>query len=242
MKISEQEWSDRDLSPLVKNDVDLIVINNTPTCQVEIYNLISKYYDICPQDPMNQIFVSIKNNPSNDVEDLRSDSELAWHIDGIYKKKPYNVTGLYCIDIDGRADTMFVDNRIVDKIPDYYQKHKDDIAVIDMKRLTDDEKYPYKFKSDREKKIFRRFHGSVKHQLFQEDSRGKYMYYSNSSSSLENSSMIDDILYSPDRVYSHEWKKRQLVMCNNITTNHKRKSNTSKSRHMWKVCAWNLSS
>ena len=71
MKISEQEWSDRDLSLLVKNDVDLVVINNTPTCQVEIYNLISKHYEICPQDPMNQIFVSIKNNPSNNVEDLR---------------------------------------------------------------------------------------------------------------------------------------------------------------------------
>ena len=68
------------------------------------------------------------------------------------------------------------------------------------------------------------------------------MYYSNSSSTLDESDMIDEILYSPDRVYSHEWKKRQLILSNNITTNHKRDANSSKRRHMWKVCAWNLSS
>jgi len=240
MNIDEHDWKNKSLDSLVNNEVDLVVINNVPTCQIEIYNFMSKYYEICPQDPLNQIFVSIKNNPSNDKEDLRSETELAWHIDGIYKKKPYNVTGLYCIDIDGSADTMFVDNRIIDSISDYYQEHQNDIAAIDMERLTDDKRYPYKFRNEKEKKLFRRFHGSVKHQLFQKDKRGTYIYYSNSSSILQESDMIDDILYSKDRIYSHVWKKKQLVMCNNITTNHKRNANTSRSRHMWKVCGWNL--
>ena len=142
MNIDEHDWKNKSLDSLVNNEVDLVVINNVPTCQVEIYNFISKYYEICPQDPLNQIFVSIKHNPSNDKEDLRSESELAWHIDGMYKQKPYNITGLYCIDIDGRADTMFVDNRIVDNIPEYYKKHKDDLAVIDMEKLTDDKRDP----------------------------------------------------------------------------------------------------
>jgi hypothetical protein len=242
MQISVQNWKEKNLLPLVNNEVDLVVINDVPTCQVEIYNFISAHYKICPQDPLNQIFVSIKNNPQNDKEDLRSETELAWHIDGMYKQKPYNITGLYCVDIDGRADTKFVDNRIIDQIPHFYDKCKDDLAVIDMEKLTDDKRYPYKFKDEREKKLFRRFHKSVRHQLFQEDKRGKYIYYSNSSSTLEDSEMIDNILYSNDRIYSHEWKKKQLVLCNNVTTNHKRNANNSKSRHMWKVCAWNLNS
>ncbi len=242
MKYEIQDWKKRDMLPLVLNDVDMLIINDTPTCQVEIFQFISKHYEICPQDPLNQIFVSIRNDPSNDKEELRSETELAWHIDGIYKKKPYNITGLYCIDIDGRADTLFVDNRIVDQIPEYYERHRDDFANIDMKRLVDDERYPYKFQDEREKRLFQRYYGSARHKLFQEDRRGKYMYYSNSSSTLDESDMIDEILYSPDRVYSHEWKKRQLILSNNITTNHKRDANSSKRRHMWKVCAWNLSS
>ena len=91
MEISNQIWKDRDLTPLVDNKVDLVVIDETPTCQVEIYNFLSQYYEVCPQDPLNQIFVSIQNNPAH-RDSLRSETELAWHIDGIYKEKPYNLS------------------------------------------------------------------------------------------------------------------------------------------------------
>ena len=39
MQISIQDWKERDLLPLVNNEVDLVVINDAPTCQVELYNL-----------------------------------------------------------------------------------------------------------------------------------------------------------------------------------------------------------
>lgn len=241
MEISNQIWKDRDLTPLVDNKVDLVVIDETPTCQVEIYNFLSQYYEVCPQDPLNQIFVSIQNNPVH-RDSLRSETELAWHIDGIYKERPYNITGLYCVDIDGRADTQFVDNRIIDLIPEYYEEYKEDLAVIDVAKLTDDSRYPYLFKNDREKRLFQRYYGKARHKMFQYDKRGPYIYYSNSSSFCDRSDFIDETLYAEDRIYSHEWKKRQLVIANNITTNHRRAANDSKSRHMWKVCGWNLNS
>ena len=46
MEISNQIWKDRDLTPLVDNEVDLVVINETPTCQIEIYKFLSQYYEV----------------------------------------------------------------------------------------------------------------------------------------------------------------------------------------------------
>lgn len=240
MKIEIQDWKERNLQPLVDNDIDLIVINETPTCQIQLYEFISKSYQVCPQDPLNQIFVSILNNSTNTKENLDSTRELMWHIDGNYKKRPYNITGLYCIDIVGRADTLFVDNRIVDDIPEYYNKHKDDYVDIDMKKFVNDKRYPYRFNNEREKRMFRLLYGSSKHKLFQEDKRGKYMYYCNGNNIIDQKEYIDNIMYSPERIYSHQWNNKQLVIYNNITTNHKRLSNNLETRHMWKVCGWNM--
>ena len=75
--------------------------------------------------------------------------------------------------------------------------------------------------------------------MFQYDKKGAYIYYSNSSSFCDRSDYIDSILYAEDRIYSHEWKKRQLLISHNLTTNHRRLANQSEKRHMWKVCAWN---
>ena len=240
MKYEIQEWKEKNMLPLLNNDVDMIIFNDTPTCQVEIYNFISKYYEVCPQDPLNQIFVSIVHDVKNSKENLQGDIELMWHIDGNYKKRPYNITGLYCVDIDERADTMFVDNRIVDMIPEYYDRYKDDVVKVAVKKFVEDDRYPEKL-SQREKRMFRLIYSSSKHRLFQEDKRGKYIYYCNGNNVIQEPEYIDSILYDESRIYSHEWKPKQLVLYNNITTNHKRKANRSKKRHMWKVCGWNLS-
>ena len=86
MEISNQIWKDRDLTPLVDNKVDLVVIDETPTCQVEIYNFLSQYYEVCPQDPLNQIFVSIQNNPAH-RDSLRSERQNWRGISMEYTKK-----------------------------------------------------------------------------------------------------------------------------------------------------------
>ena len=44
MKYEIQEWKEKNMLPLLNNDVDMIIFNDTPTCQVEIYNFISNFY------------------------------------------------------------------------------------------------------------------------------------------------------------------------------------------------------
>ena len=34
MQISIQDWKERDLLPLVNNEVDLVVVTDAPTCEV----------------------------------------------------------------------------------------------------------------------------------------------------------------------------------------------------------------
>ena len=40
MNYITQEWNNRDLTPLVNNDTDLIVIKNAPASQIKLFNFI----------------------------------------------------------------------------------------------------------------------------------------------------------------------------------------------------------
>ena len=45
-------------------------------------------------------------------------------------------------------NTLFVDSRIVEDMPDYYTKHKDDKVQFDMNRFIHDKQYGYHFRNE----------------------------------------------------------------------------------------------
>ena len=137
MKYIRQEWKTRNIIPLIDNEVDVLIIENTPCSQIEMFNFLTPYYEVAPQDPLDQMWVSVVSDKRSEQKDnLKGNTELEWHIDKGYSKNPPEYVALYSVDIDEEAgDTLFVDSRIVEDIPDYYKKHKNDIVQFDMNRF-----------------------------------------------------------------------------------------------------------
>ena len=228
-----QDWKAKDLTPLVNNDTDLVIIKNSPASQLQIFNFLTLYYDIAPQDPMDKIFLDI--TLSGVHHELYGNTDLEWHIDKGYTQKPVNITGLYALEIEGDVGrTLYVDNRI--ECPVENKK-----ITVDMERFTSNSRYGYRFRSEAERRWFRKKHRNVSHDLIQEDKKGKFVYYCEAYTELpeEEKKQIEKLLYDPSRIYYHEWEKGDLLFANNIATNHKREASKSGSRHLWKIEGFN---
>jgi len=228
-----QDWKAKDLTPLVNNDTDLVIIKNSPASQLQIFNFLTLYYDIAPQDPMDKIFLDI--TLSGVHHELYGNTDLEWHIDKGYTYKPVNITGLYALEIEGDVGrTLYVDNRI--ECPVENKK-----ITVDMERFTSNSRYGYRFRSEAERRWFRKKHRNVSHDLIQEDKKGKFVYYCEAYTELpeEEKKQIEKLLYDPSRIYYHEWEKGDLLFANNIATNHKREASKSGSRHLWKIEGFN---
>ena len=233
MKPTIQDWKDRDLSVLKMELTDLLVIKNSPPSQMQIFKLIDEYYDIAPQNPMDTIILDITSSGEG-KGDLYSNSDLEWHIDGGYMQNPVHVTGLYAVNVsENSGRTMFVSNRINCPIPNR-------LVSANMDRFTKSERYGYKFKTEADRRWFRLKYRNVKHQLIQEDSKSKYVFYSEAYTDLsaDEKKLIEDKLYNPNRIYYHKWEKGDLVICNNLVTNHKREATTASARHLWRIAGY----
>jgi len=171
-------------------------------------------------------------------ENLKGNTELEWHIDKGYANDTPEYVALYSVDIDEDAgNTLFVSSRILEDIPDYYRKHKNDKVSFDMNRFIHDKQYGYHFRSESERRLFRRKYGKVEHDLVQGDNKGVYLYYCEAYNDLPEMQMIKDKLYDPDKIHRHKWQKGQLLIYNNKATNHKRENGGSK-RHLWKIALY----
>ena len=234
MKPTIQTWEDRDLNVLKNLDTDLLVVKNTPPSQMDIFKFMNDTYDVIGQNPMDKIFLDITSTGEG-RGNLYSNSDLEWHMDGGYMQDPVHVTGLYAVDVSPDSGrTMFVSNRIECPIPNR-------LVSANMDRFTKSERYGYKFKTEADRRWFRLKYRNVKHQLIQEDAKSKYVFYSEAYTDLppEEKILMEDILYHPSRIYYHKWEKGDLMICNNLTTNHKREATSSGSRHLWRVAGVN---
>ena len=239
MKHNRLDWKNRSVFDLIQNDVDLTVIENTPCSQVEIWNFLETFFKPSPQDPMDQMFVNIVSDErALAKENLKGNTELEWHIDKGYSENPPEYVALYSVDIDEDAgNTLFVDSRILEDIPDYYRDHKNDIVQFDMNRFIHDNQYGYHFRNEVERRWFRRKYRNVEHELIQGDRRGVYLYYCEAYNNLPEMQMIKEKLYDPKRIHRHKWQKGQLLIYNNKATNHKRENGGTK-RHLWKIALY----
>ena len=239
MKHQRLDWNNRTVFDLLQNDVDLTVIENVPCSQVEIWNFLETFFKPSPQDPMDQMFVNIVSDErALAKENLKGNTELEWHIDKGYSENPPEYVALYSVDIDEDAgDTLFVDSRILEDIPNYYRDHKNDLVQFDMNRFIHDNQYGYHFRNEVERRWFRRKYRNVEHELVQGDNRGVYLYYCEAYNNLPEMQMIKNKLYDPKRIHRHKWQKGQLVVYNNKATNHKRENGGTK-RHLWKIALY----
>ena len=239
MKHNRLDWNNRSVFDLIQNDVDLTVIENVPCSQVKIWNFLETFFKPSPQDPMDQMFVNIVSDErALAKENLKGNTELEWHIDKGYSENPPEYVALYSVDIDEDAgDTLFVDSRILEDVPDYYRDHKNDIVQFDMNRFIHDNQYGYHFRNEVERRWFRRKYRNVEHELIQGDRRGVYLYYCEAYNNLPEMQMIKEKLYDPKRIHRHKWQKGQLLIYNNKATNHKRENGGTK-RHLWKIALY----
>ena len=108
---------------------------------------------------------------------------------------------------------------------------------VDMDRFTSSQKYGYRFKSEAERRWFRRQHRNVEHDLIQKDKRGEYVFYCEAYTELpiEEKKQIESLIYQPERIYYHTWEKGDLLLANNMVTNHTRESTKYGKRHLWKL-------
>ena len=111
------------------------------------------------------------------------------------------------------------------------------MITVDMERFTSNKRYGYRFRSEVERRWFRKKYHNIWHPLIQKDKKGEFVYYCEAYTQLpdEEKQAIEKLLYNPNRIYAHKWKKGDFVVTNNITTNHKRESTKSGKRHLWKI-------
>ena len=239
MKHIHLDWKDRSVWQLLENEVDLVTINNVPCSQVEIWNFLETFFKPSPQDPMDQMFVNIVSDErAVSKENLKGNTELEWHIDKGYSEKPPEYVALYSVDIDENAgNTLFVDSRILDDMPDWYRKYKENKVQFDMNRFIHSKDYGYAFRNETERRRFRRKYRKVEHDLIQYDKKGSYLYYCEAYNDLPEMQLVKDQLYKPERIHRHKWKKGQLLIYNNKATNHKRENGGTK-RHLWKLALY----
>ena len=241
MNIERQSWSKRDMTPFNNNECDLLIVEDAPDNQVAIYNFLSDQYEIGPQTPMNQMVVSIVSDlDKKSKSDLRGTTELAWHIDGAYHHKPYDMVALYALKAtEESGETLFVDTRIEDLYPEYFVKHADTWIDFDIERFMEAKRTGktgnFFQKDESQDKFFNTYNG-VSHKLVQEDKEGKYLFYQESYAIYDETEKLQDLIYSEDRIYKHKWKPGEICITNNKATNHKRLSSDCKGRHLWKYC------
>ncbi len=239
MKHIHLDWKDRSVWQLLQNEVDLVTINNVPCSQVEIWNFLEAFFKPAPQDPMDQMFVNIVSDErALAKENLKGNTELEWHIDKGYSEKPPEYVALYSVDMDENAgNTLFVDSRILDDMPDWYRKYKEDKVQFDMNRFIHSKDYGYAFRNETERRWFRRKYRKVEHDLCEGNNRGVYLYYCEAYNDLPEMQLVKDKLYKPERIHRHKWEKGQLLIYNNKATNHKRENGGTK-RHLWKLALY----
>ena len=235
MKPIIRDWNDRNLSFLKSKETDLLLIKNAPPSQMKIFEFINTQYRVAPQNPMDTIILDITNSGEG-KGDLYSKSDLEWHMDGGYMQDPVHITGLYAVNVsEDSGRTMFVSTRIDCPI-------QDRIVSANMDRFTKSERYGYKFKTEADRRWFRLKYRKVKHQLVQQDNKGKYVFYSEAYTELPpaDKKVIEEVLYNPNRIYYHKWEKGDLLICNNLSTNHKREQTTSGDRHLWRIAGYDI--
>jgi hypothetical protein len=239
MKYIRQEWKTRNIIPLIDNEVDVLIIENTPCSQIEMFNFLTPYYEVAPQDPLDQMWVSVVSDKRSEQKDnLKGNTELEWHIDKGYAKRPFDMVLLYSVLVgQDSGDTLFVDNRITDLIPDYFKKFQDEIVKFDVNRFLHSDQYGYHFRNEIERRWFRRKYGTVNHKLFQQDKRGDYIFYCEAYNIIPDADVVKEFLYHPNRIYRHKWKTGELLLYNNKATNHKREKG-GVERHLWKLALY----
>ena len=221
-----------------------------PCNQVDIWNFLENSFTPSPQDPMNQMFVNIVSDerkhkgaeiatpPSDGGLDSKQTwrPDLEWHMDQGYKERPPEYIALYSVNIDDNSgNTLFVSSRICNDIPEYFEEYKDTKVKLNITKF---ENSNHQFGSEVERRWFRKKYRNIEHNAFQIDKKGYYLFYCEAYFELPRIEMIREKLYSPERIYSHEWRTGELIIYNNKTTNHKRISGGTK-RHLWKVALYN---
>lgn len=233
MEFITQTWAERDLTPLVENETDLILIKKAPASQVELFKFVMEHYEISAQEPLGKIFLDI--TLEGKFDQLYGNTNLEWHIDKGYSQYPANITGLFALEIEGNVGgTQFVDNRIECPVPNK-------TITVDIDRFTSDDAYGYKFRTEIERRYFRRKYRNVQHDLIQRDKKGEYVYYCQGYTELpeDEKQAIEKLLYDPSRIYTHKWEQGDFVIYNNITTNHRRDRTHDGKRHLWKIEGYN---
>lgn len=236
MRLERQEWKERNIEPLLNNSVDILIIEKVPCSQLQIYQFVTEHYRMGPQDPMDMLFVDIVSKGYEDTFKYKGTTELEWHIDKGYSDHPFDVVGLYSVIVDGDAgETQFVDGRICDQIPEYFKENQNAYLQFNMEKFLYDPQYGYHFRNEKERRFFKRKYGKPLHKMFKEDKAGPYLFFCEAYNRMESlPKEITDILYDPDRIYTHKWRSGELILYNNKATNHKRKSSSSTQRHLWR--------
>ena len=242
MKFISQDWKEANLKPLLERETDVLVINRVPCEQLTIHEFLTRELHPAPQDPMDQMWVSIISDTRGEqVDNLKGNTKLEWHIDKGYCVDPFDFVALYSVDVSENVPrTLFTSSRILDELPEGYADRNRDAKVwFDVDRAIYDPQYGYAFRKDSERRWFRRRYPLHYHDLIQRDAAGEYVYYCEpyAVDGVEAQDQIHELMYSDERLYKHSWKRRQLIVYNNKTTNHSREAPKEGGckRHLWKI-------
>ena len=208
-KISHQ-IKDKDIRDLKNGIVSVLVVRNIPLSKLALQEQLNRIGKLKKQD--------VSNNFITTMAVKKEGQGLPWHTDRSYHLHPPQFVALYSLSLQKKGgETLYCDLQKA-----YQELPQEMIKKIEQMKLLHCNKYM------RDSKIFKNQGRSYRilsavHPLIKSDKTGKYLFF--------NQDYTDDFslkkelcrhVYQPSYIYKHEWLPFDLIISNNLKTNHAR--------------------
>lgn len=217
---------DIDIKDLKSGLVSILVVHNIPLSQKSLLEQLNRIGNLQRQD--------ISGDFINIISFKKATNGMPWHTDRSYHSHPPQFVALYALSVPEEnkgGATLYCDLQKA-----YQGLSKEMIKKLNHLYLLHLNKYMLDPKSRR--KYARRFlRGSAVHPLIQSDETGKYLFF--------NWDYTDDFplkeklcrhVYQMAHIYKHQWSPFDLIISNNLKTNHRREENLDleSPRTLWR--------
>ena len=204
-----QKIKDTDIQDLKNGIVSVLVVRNIPLSLKALLKQLNRIGKLQKQD--------ISSDFVNTVIHSRDTPKLPWHTDRSYHPSPPCFVALYSLKIP--AGNPSGNTRFCDMQQAYQDLSKEMAAALSPLQLLHLNRYQ---KDPREKPLAKNFRLlSAVHPLVQSDKTGKYLFFNQDyTDSFPIKQELCEHVYQKTYIYTHCWSPFDLVISNNLKTNH----------------------
>jgi len=209
IKETPYKLKDEDIQGLKKGILSVLVIRNMPLSYSSLLKQVKRIGKLQKQD-ISGTFVKVSSG--------KTLAGIPWHTDRSYHPQPPHFVALYSLSAAEQSKgglTLFCDlQRAYQDMPEEMIRKLSHLQLLHFNRYMLDPKA-----KRRSIKNFRCV--SAIHPLIQSDKTGKYLFFNlDYTAEFPLKQKLCNHIYQKSYIYEHHWKAFDLVISNNMKTNH----------------------